>query len=172
MRFLTRGQYLGAEERELLYADFERISDGEVLINAVQFKAECFARGHRNSKFVRSCFNVIDWDGAKTIDKYKYALFRSATTNFDMERDNSTFLIDLRLKIVFQMYDLNGDGILETDELKSMIRDMASTDAHVESTLAKMGISAQTKCDFATFCTPEIRTKFYEQVWLKYLSKA
>lgn len=129
-----------------------------------QFKAECHRRGYTHSKFIEACFRIFDRDNSGGIDKYEYALFRCATTNFDMTRDNSTPLIDLRLKIIFDMYDVNKDGSLEPTEIALMVRDMSASQAHVDAVLTHMGVDSAAHCTFETFCSPVVRAQFSEQV--------
>lgn len=94
------------------------------------------------------------------IDRYEYILFRSCTTHFDPERDNGTFLVDLRLTAVFHLYDSNSDNRLEINELKELIRDMCASDTHIQWVFEKLGISSQTQCSLEFFKSAPCLTLF------------
>ena len=98
-----------------------------------------------------AAFGVFDIDRTRDIDVFQYILFRASTTNFVLERDNESIIVDFRLRIVFTIYDKDRNNILEYSELRKMIRDMAAGDGHVNWLLEKMGIRENTSCDVQVY---------------------
>ncbi len=58
------------------------------------------------------------------------------------------------MKIIFSIYDEDGNGSLDYSEFRSMIRDMAAGELHVNAIIAALGITRETSVDLSTFVTP------------------
>jgi hypothetical protein len=72
-------------------------------------------------------FDRIDADrsGALDIEEIALALSLAAGENDDMDERKSNVLKDLASSLV-QLYDANGDGVVDRNEYKSMVEDMAA----------------------------------------------
>jgi hypothetical protein len=72
-------------------------------------------------------FDRIDADrsGALDIDEIALALSMAAGANDEMDERKSNVLKDLASSLV-KLYDFNGDGVVDRNEYKSMVEDMAA----------------------------------------------
>jgi CRISPR/Cas system CSM-associated protein Csm2 small subunit len=67
----------------------------------------------------------VDRSGALDIDEIALALSMAAGANDEMDERKSNVLKDLASSLV-QLYDFNGDGVVDRNEYKSMVEDMAA----------------------------------------------
>ncbi len=92
--------------------------------------------------------NVFDADGSGDIDIYEYLIFRHAVTDYD-EYNAITVIDYFRYYFLLQMYDFDGSGKIEYDEIKLMVQGMAESDDYVEKVLLPaFGVHKQTSLDF------------------------
>jgi Ca2+-binding EF-hand superfamily protein len=80
-----------------------------------------------DSSCADEAFDRIDADrsGALDIDEIALALSMAAGANDEMDERKSNVLKDLASSLV-QLYDFNGDGVVDRNEYKSMVEDMAA----------------------------------------------
>jgi len=121
-----------------VWADqFRRLtgSDNSVMPRAL-FVADCVQRGD-DPLWASATFKGADIDGSGYINLHEYLLSRAAIV-YQPERDSGTPLVEMRLRIAFHFYDQDGDGLISSDELAEMVRDLAAGDKHVALLLDRL----------------------------------
>jgi hypothetical protein len=63
---------------------------------------------------------------------------------FLVHRDQTSIINFFRLRIIFHLYDKNNDQILSSEELKTLITDLANGQTHINRLLTSMGVAANT----------------------------
>eukprot|EP01038_Epipyxis_sp_PR26KG_P007257 gene7257-9894_t len=150
------------DEKSLFYADFIQLSgDIEEKLTLEHFKAHCLSRNFSTPKVADVSFKIFDRDHNQLIDCDEYVLFRATITNFVSERDNNTIVMDLRLYIVFKMYDYDNNNVLSYRELQGMIRDMAQGPRHTLALLKQMQLNnPDISMSLKDFFSHDVRAKF------------
>lgn len=130
-----------SNEIALIQEDFSRLNDGNIYnrVSRSKFIADCLTRGMSRDEAV-AAFKTVDTNESETVDLYQYMLIRLITTNWVADRDSSTPLMDVRHKLIFNIYDSNGDGYLQTNELKRLLRDLAAGESHLTYLCEKMHV--------------------------------
>lgn len=131
--FTTR---VGDQER--YNSDFELASLSKDHLTLEEFVTDLKQRGHSNA-IRHAAFRAFDSDGRGYISRCEYLLCRAAF-DFVPERDRGTEVVVYRLQIIFNIYDKNGDGVLQMSELTDLIADLAAGASHVQRLMANLGI--------------------------------
>jgi len=100
-------------EIELLYEAFKKISDLKTpdgLIDVNEFKK---AFGWEESEVAERLFHVFDLDGDQNVDFPEFVKGLAICRNGSVEE---------KTKLLFRLYDMNGDGRISKEELYNILR--------------------------------------------------
>lgn len=113
------------------------------------FTVDCTRRG-LSVAITHAAFSTFDVDRKGAMSLYEYIMCR-AVFAFDADRDNGSPAVGYRIRMLFILYDENGDGALDASELVSFVRDMVSGESHLRRIVTELGIKEDAMVPFAAF---------------------